>query len=230
MVKIVGHRGFRAEEPENTLRSFKSAIKAGVDAIEFDLRQTKDKKIIIFHDEIVDKKTDGKGKVKDLTSDQIKKLNVVKDSKKDKILEFEEALKFFKNRKIEIFVELKEIGFEKKVLDLLGKYNLKNKSIIISFLKQALKNLKKYDKKIRTGIIYIIPKNRIELANKIKINFLISNAAFLYKPFIKKAHQNNLKILVWTLNKKQTIKKFASYNVDYIATDNPKIAKSVINF
>ena len=44
----VGHRGAKAYEPENTLKSFERAIKLGVDAIEFDVRQTKDKKLVVF--------------------------------------------------------------------------------------------------------------------------------------------------------------------------------------
>ncbi len=228
MVKIVGHRGFRDDEPENTLRSFKAAIREGVDAVEFDLRLTKDKKIVIFHDEAVDKKTNGKGKVSNLNLKELKNLDVIKDNKKDKILEFEEALKFFKNKKIEFFVELKETGFEKRVLNLLEKYKLKERSIIVSFLKDALEHVRRYDAKIRTGIIYIIPQNQLELAKKIHLNFLIPNVTFLFKQFIEKAHKNNLKILVWVLNKKSAIKKFVSYGVDYIATDNPKIAISAV--
>ncbi|MEM5810724.1 MAG: glycerophosphodiester phosphodiesterase, partial [Candidatus Aenigmatarchaeota archaeon] len=47
----IGHRGARAYEPENTLRSFKKAIELGANAIEFDVRETKDKKLVVIHDE-----------------------------------------------------------------------------------------------------------------------------------------------------------------------------------
>lgn len=228
MVKIVGHRGFRFEEPENTLRSFKAAIRCGVNAVEFDLRLTKDKKIVIFHDEAVDKKTNGNGKVSNLELKELKKLDVIKNSKKDKILEFEEALKFFKNKKIELVIELKETGFEKKVLNLLEKYKLKERSIIISFLKEALKQVRRYDKKVRTGIIYVIHHQPIKLALSLNANFIVPLAVFLFKPAIEKAHKNNLKILVWVLNKPEAIKKFISYGVDYIATDNPKLARFAV--
>ena len=49
MLKI-GHRGARAYEPENTLRSFKKALEFGVDAVELDVRRTKDDEIVVIHD------------------------------------------------------------------------------------------------------------------------------------------------------------------------------------
>ena len=51
MLLKVGHRGARAYEVENTLDSFKKAIELGVNAIEFDVRATKDEKLIVFHDD-----------------------------------------------------------------------------------------------------------------------------------------------------------------------------------
>jgi len=59
MLKI-GHRGARAYEPENTLRSFNRAVELGVDAVELDVRQTKDGELVVIHDPEVDKTTNGK--------------------------------------------------------------------------------------------------------------------------------------------------------------------------
>ena len=68
----VGHRGAKAYEPENTLRSFKKAIELGVDAVELDVRRTKDDEIVIIHDANVDKTTNGEGLVSELTLKEIK--------------------------------------------------------------------------------------------------------------------------------------------------------------
>ena len=58
------HRGASAYAPENTMVAFKKALEMGADGIELDLQETKDKKIVIFHDEIIDKKSNGKGRIK----------------------------------------------------------------------------------------------------------------------------------------------------------------------
>ena len=62
MLKI-GHREAKAYKPENTLRSFKKALELEVDAVELDVRRTKDDNLIVIHDPEVDQTTNGKGLV-----------------------------------------------------------------------------------------------------------------------------------------------------------------------
>lgn len=69
------HRGASAYAPENTMSSFKKAIQLGANGIELDLQQTKDGKIVIFHDKVIDKKSNGKGKIEDYTYQELYKLD-----------------------------------------------------------------------------------------------------------------------------------------------------------
>ena len=73
---IIAHRGDWRYAPENSLRGFANCIKSGFDAIEVDVRMTKDGVLVIMHDETVNRTTDGKGKVSDLTFEEIKKLHL----------------------------------------------------------------------------------------------------------------------------------------------------------
>ena len=72
---VAGHRGLKSLYPENTKVSFLSAIEAGVDMIETDLRITKDKRIIIMHDDKVDRTTNGTGFIREKCIDEIKLLD-----------------------------------------------------------------------------------------------------------------------------------------------------------
>lgn len=72
---IAGHRGYKSAYPENTLLSFQEALEAGVDMLEFDLRLSKDKEIMVIHDETVDRTTNGTGRVRDLTLAELKGLD-----------------------------------------------------------------------------------------------------------------------------------------------------------
>ena len=67
MIKNYAHRGFCSRYPENTMLAFEKALAEGVDGIENDVQLTKDGEIVILHDESIDRTTDGKGWVKDLT-------------------------------------------------------------------------------------------------------------------------------------------------------------------
>lgn len=72
---VVGHRGNRAHAPENTLESFRQAVAAGVDALEFDVRLSRDGEVVVMHDPTVDRTTDGKGRVADLTLAELRALD-----------------------------------------------------------------------------------------------------------------------------------------------------------
>jgi len=72
---LCAHRGAMETHPENTLTAFRAAVKAGAQMIEFDVFLTKDNQIVVIHDSKVDRTTNGKGNVAELTLDEIKKLD-----------------------------------------------------------------------------------------------------------------------------------------------------------
>ena len=74
-VKVIAHRGFSSKYPENTIIAFKKALEIGVDEIEFDVKITKDGYLVIMHDETVDRTTNGRGKITEMTLGEIKKLD-----------------------------------------------------------------------------------------------------------------------------------------------------------
>lgn len=75
-VVAVGHRGTSIGAPENSIASHEAAYKFGARGIEFDIRMSADGEFVIFHDERVDEKTDGTGKVKDMTVAELKALRL----------------------------------------------------------------------------------------------------------------------------------------------------------
>lgn len=74
-VIVAGHRGMKAFYPENTLLSFQKALDQKVDMLEIDLNLTRDKQVVIIHDNTVDRTSDGSGFVHDFTLSEIKKLD-----------------------------------------------------------------------------------------------------------------------------------------------------------
>jgi glycerophosphoryl diester phosphodiesterase len=218
MLKI-GHRGARAYAPENTITSFKKAIEIGVDAIELDVRKTKDNKLIVIHDADVKRTTNGKGLVSELKLEEIKRFSTEGD---EKIPTLEEALDFI-DKKVKVFIELKETGIEEQVLDLVHKKGLADNVVIVSFLEEALRNVRSMDKKIETGLIYARHSNPIKAALELKANYLFALYRFTHTANVEKAHQNGLKIIVWTINTAEEVKEYAKKGVDGIASDKPDI-------
>ncbi|WP_042462069.1 glycerophosphodiester phosphodiesterase family protein [Neobacillus dielmonensis] len=72
---VAGHRGYKSMYPENTLLGFQKAIEAGVDMLEFDLRFSKDKVLMVIHDATIDRTTNGSGKISDYTVKELKEFD-----------------------------------------------------------------------------------------------------------------------------------------------------------
>ena len=134
---VISHRGNHVNVPENTLASLQAAIAAGADYAEIDLRTTKDGALVLSHDATVDRMTDGKGNVKDLTLEEIKQLTIkghaaATDHTVYRIPEFRDVLKVCKDR-INIYLDFKDAdpaeayrqiqaaGMERQVLVYLNK-------------------------------------------------------------------------------------------------------------
>ncbi len=108
---VIAHRGDHTQAPENTIKAYENAIKAGVDFIEVDLRMTKDDQLIIMHDEKIDRMTNGNGIVHELLWSEIKSLNVIDKNNPEwgshVIPTFREVLSFCKN-KVNIYLDFKK--------------------------------------------------------------------------------------------------------------------------
>lgn len=103
-VYVVGHRGFKAVAPENTIASFEAAADAGTDYIELDVRPSKDGLLILMHDGEADRTTNGKGPVSALTFGQIRALDA---GKGQRVPTLKEALLWAKRRGVRIDIDHK---------------------------------------------------------------------------------------------------------------------------
>ena len=219
----IGHRGARAYAPENTLTSFKKAIEIGVNAVELDVRRTKDNQLVVIHDADIKRTTNGEGLVSELTLAQIKSFSMEGGEKTPTL---QEALDFL-DKKVKVLVELKEVGVEEQVLSLVQTKGLEKNVVIISFLEEALRRVRELNKSIETGLIYAKHSNPVESALELKANYLVALYRFTHTTNIKKAHEKGLKIIVWTIDNPEEAKEFAKKGVDGIASDKPDILLGV---
>jgi glycerophosphoryl diester phosphodiesterase len=105
-VVFVAHRGgIVPGYPENTLAAFRQAIEQGAQAVEIDLRGTKDGEVVILHDETVDRTTNGRGKVTDLTLAELKKLDA---GGGERIPTYEEVLRAVAGTGVTLLLDIKQ--------------------------------------------------------------------------------------------------------------------------
>ncbi|PSA89377.1 glycerophosphodiester phosphodiesterase [Bacillus atrophaeus] len=239
---IIAHRGASDLEPEHTLSSYKRAIKDKADYIEIDLQETKDGQLVAIHDDSVDRTTNGTGYIRDLTLDQIKKLNI---NKGQKIQTIEEIVKTFK-LSTKYYIETREdknghITMEDQLVKILKKYDLidHNKVVIESFSEKSLQRIHSLDNNIpitrliRTQGVRDIDdnafKNISQYASAIGIKAKLANPTL-----IKKAHDYGLKVDVYFTNSDKSnseeslIRSSYKIKVDGVFTNNPSSAINLL--
>jgi glycerophosphoryl diester phosphodiesterase len=221
MLLKVGHRGARAYEIENTLESFRKAIELGANAVELDVRTSNDAHLIIIHDDNLKRVFAKDVRVNEATLEELKELTG------NRIATLEEALRFIDRKVEKILVELKEVGYERKVLDVIRKEKLEDRVIIVSFHEEALAHVRNLDKKIETGLIYSKFKKPIDAALKLNAQYLVPLYRFVHRRNVAKAHKKNLKVIVWTINTTMEAQNYIAKDVDGIASDKPDIFRGI---
>lgn len=128
---IFAHRGYTMKYPENTMTAFRKAVENGAKAIETDVQMTKDGRLVLTHDENVKRCTGIDTLVKELTFEEIRKLDFsykskFKDAKEEKIPELKELLIFCKENNILLNLELKNSEVLYENIELLTKNEVEN--------------------------------------------------------------------------------------------------------
>ncbi|MGZ7050250.1 MAG: glycerophosphodiester phosphodiesterase [Methanobacterium sp.] len=213
-MKIIAHRGASYFEPENTLRAYKKAIEMGADFVETDVRLSKDKELIIMHDADVARTTNGKGFIKDLTLDELKKLNA---GKGEKVPTLDEVINLVKN-KTGLVVEIKEPGTENDIIEKIEEHDLKN-TIITSFFHKSVKNAFRSNL-IDAGIIFVgEPVNVHKLADDANASIIFPSYRYMTEELVKNAKKHDLTVYPWAIDDEKTFNKFALMGVDGIVTN-----------
>ena len=216
---IMGHRGAAALEPENTLLSIGRAIEIGVNAVEIDVHLSKDKEIVVIHDSTVDRTTDGTGPVCSFTVDELKKLDA---GKGQRIPTLQEVIDFIGN-KVDLVIELKEGETVESVFQLIKRNNIEDSVYVISFWHRLVKTIKEMDSHIKTGVLFVGCPADTCIATQASADALVMNYSFTDMKFVQTAHKENLKVVVWNIDKRNLIKPYADMGVDGIGTNDPRV-------
>ncbi|MCP8308716.1 MAG: glycerophosphodiester phosphodiesterase [archaeon] len=219
---VIAHRGASAYEPENTLRAIKRALELNANMIEVDVRLSKDNHIIVIHDDSVDRTTNGKGYVKDLMLEELKKLDA---GKGERIPTLQEVINTVRNKAI-LIIEIKVLNIEDSVVKMIEKEGIEKEAIITSFYHPILRRIKELNPMIKTGVIFKChPVKSAELALNAHANSLFPEHKYILKEMVKEAHKHDLEIYPWTIDDLDRANQLIEMDVDGIVTNKPDILK-----
>ncbi|MHA2364352.1 MAG: glycerophosphodiester phosphodiesterase [Candidatus Hodarchaeales archaeon] len=250
----MAHRGDQTKYPENSLEAMKSAVELKVDVLETDARLTKDNKLTIFHDEIVDRVSDSQGKVRDFSFEELKKLDIGYNYTADngetypfrgknyRVISLEEFFNNFPDIKLNIDIKDKDEIAVKQLVQIIEEYKAQDRVWVSSFHSEQIQRFRKALPNVLTGAA---PQEVREFIINLKLRTLFrikpqyngfqvpieheeTKTKIITPNFVKQAKKKNLAVMVWTINEKSTMEWLINLGVDGIFTDNPDLLIKVL--
>ncbi len=221
---IFGHRGAPGYPRfgENTAVSFRKALEWSATGLEFDVRRCADGQLVVIHDETIDRTTNGRGRVSDLTYDELSKFDAGFGSP---IPRLADVLDEFGTRCL-LNIEVKETGIADDVKKLVLERRLERHVILSSFQWQELKGA---FPKIPLGLLSSKLADLISAARQLHARAIHPHKDIVTPSLIEAARDAKLQIHVWTVNDPAEISRFRSLGVDGIFTDFPERCSTLVS-
>ncbi|MCD6122043.1 MAG: hypothetical protein J7K04_09430 [Spirochaetales bacterium] len=221
-MEITGHRGAAGLYPENTVKGFLKAAELGCNAVEMDVRLTKDKRAVLMHDERIDRTTNGKGFVSDYTISELKSFRVYKS---EPIPSLEEVLENLKDLPLRIQIELKGPETEKLVPEIIDFFGITKKTTFTSFYHRRVKYVTENYPGAKGGLLIgSNPVDPVCILNSAHAEYLHINFRLIDERIVEAVHRAGKKIITWgSVEDFKAFKKLVVMGVDAVGSNRPDL-------
>lgn len=243
---IIAHRGASALAPENTLVSFRRALKDGAEGVECDVRLARDDVPIVFHDSTLKRTAFQETRVADLTSRELATIDVGtwfnlrhekharSEYRRETVPTLEQFFELMRENQKVIYVELKceaenYTKFARAVTELIHDFDYQHRVVVKSFEHECLCELKRISPQIRIAALYKPNPSRVlrpgrELvkpalrvcADEISLHYTLATSRA-----VRKAHLAGLRTIIWTADHPAWVRRAAKLGIYAIITNNP---------
>ncbi len=229
-MNIISHRGAAGLAPENSIEAVKKGIELGAEKIEIDVHQTKDGALVVMHDKKVNRTTNGKGRIKDLSLEEIKNLKIEHDFEEDfenlSVPTLEEVLGLIKESQTDLLLEVKNpkdypaIG--DSIVSTIEKMELTERVEVFSFDKKFVKKFKADYPHFKTGLFVLGPLSSSDVPGIDAIGVYYRSLLW-FKSYHRKLKERGLKVYAWNVNSENSMQRLIRMNIDAIITDHPEV-------
>ncbi len=232
-IMVIAHRGFSGAAPENTLIAFRKGIEVGSDMIELDVHLSRDGKLVVIHDETLERTTNGKGMVADHTVKELKELDAGSSFGPqfagEQIPTLKEVLDLAKGRTL-VNVEIKNptrkqysiAELADKTLAEVREAGMIDKVIFSSFNPASLDWVEGKEPRAWTAFLFHRPWNSLrEIPGSQEYAVLNLRNIHLTRERVAEIKKTGKKINVYTVNPEEEIRRFVDWGVDGIITNFP---------
>lgn len=237
---LIGHRGFCARYPENTLVSFQAAADTGVQMVELDVQLTRDDELVVIHDGHVDRTTNGTGPVAEYTLSALKKLDAGSwfspQFENEPVPTLKEVLRQLSGHVL-INIEIKagseksrhpQGQIEEAVLGLIKRENAFSRILISSFDSEAVENISRINETVPVALISESANGMetVEFCQKLKVSSFHPDYRCLTPDLMAMFHDAGIHVFPYTVNTEPDFKRLIQIKVDGIITDDPILFKT----
>ncbi|MFF3737730.1 glycerophosphodiester phosphodiesterase [Streptomyces sp. NPDC002566] len=217
----IGHRGVMGVEPENTLRSFVAAERAGLDVVELDLHLSKDGALVVMHDADVDRTTDGSGPVADHTLDELRALDA---GRGERVPVFEEVLEAVS---LPVQAEIKDVRAARALAEVMRARALVDRVEVSSFHDEAVAEIARLVPGVRTALVgsrYGV--DIVDRAVAVGAATVCLDIRRLTLEIVERARAQGLRIFGWVVNTPEHLRLVRALELDGATTDRPEIKQA----
>jgi glycerophosphoryl diester phosphodiesterase len=216
------HRGASGHAPENTLAAFELAIRMGADFIELDV-QLAQGELIVFHDDRLERTTNGRGTVRGKTLEELRSLDA---GQGERIPLLTEVLELTAGA-IGVNVELKGPGTAEMTIRLLSTYAMGvgwDRFIVSSFDRDALGQVSRLEPKAPIGVLTKRPgESDLAFARSIGAFSIHPDHRYVSEPFIGLAREAGLEVVPYTVNTPHKVERLRTWGAYGVFTDYPEL-------
>lgn len=235
---VVAHRGGADLWPENSLAAFESALAFGFRDFEIDVHGTREGKLVVVHDATVDRTTDGRGRIRDFSLEELRRFKLV-GTDGEPVPLLADVLSLFKKSGARAIVEVKFAGDLPEHDDLcralvseITRAGMADEVTISAFHWESLATLRAVSPTI--GITAVVSARGV--SSRGGIEAVAADAAALGAEdlalewtaatsyFVDVVHRSGMRLGVWTPNEADAIRQLAELGIDWIITDRPDLA------
>jgi glycerophosphoryl diester phosphodiesterase len=245
-MQVIGHRGACGLAPENTLAAFRLAADLGAQAIETDLQLTRDGRIVLVHDDKLQRTTNGRGLVTAKALDELKRLDagawfpkrVLRKRRAasrftdERIPTLEELLDLARERDIGLYLEIKAPcapGTEQAIVTAIHEAGALARCAVICFDPAVLGRVRKIDPAVTLGYLFKRrQRNAVARALATGAKVILPHVSRVTPKLIAEAKRGGLQVVTWTVNDIKQMKQFMRLGVDGIMTDFPDRLAAVV--
>jgi glycerophosphoryl diester phosphodiesterase len=240
---IIAHRGDSAHVPENTLASFAAALELGADLVEFDVQLTKDGAVVVIHDATVNRTTEGRGRVHDMTLAEIRALSAGYPSRfgsnyrGERVPTLGEALTLLKDR-ARVMVEIKpdsvtedaEGGIEARAIAEVRKAGMEKDVALLSFSRRALLRCRKLAPEIVRGHLFqrAEPGEVLVGAREVASELVMPEKSMLSDELRDRAREAGLKLATWVVDDPEELRHLRRFDLYGVASNRPGVMLDAI--